>query len=226
MASKYQKYGANCMRLAEESNDTVLSLGFMKMAQAWLDLEKSRRRDPRRDFGSGIGLSRRGELIGVLPMAENYNRWNSARDSLDLVQGAFRHEAKTLQLELAKMWRGVTDYIHVALGLRTSPSALRQDRRLSRILFSLGRTGLLVGIGEALQARYAPVGDQLPERLARILKQAEEVRPEGAAAAHRRTLSKHTRSRRVNRRTRLSSHRTIKRKTALKPPDRRVRSSG
>src|SRR2546429_6736285 len=179
MASKYQKYGASCMRLAEESNDAVLSLGFMKMAQAWLDLEKSR-----------------------------------------------RHEAKTLQLELAKMWRGVTDYIHVALGLRTSPSALRQDRRLSRILFSLGRTGLLVGIGEALQARYAPVEDQSPERLARMLKQLEEVRPEGAAAAHQRTLSKHTRSRRVNRRTRLSSRRTIKRKTALKPPDRRVRSSG
>jgi hypothetical protein len=45
--------------------------------------------------------------------------------------------------------------------------------------FSLGRIGLLVGIGRALQVRYAPVEDQLPERLARMLKRLEEMRPEG-----------------------------------------------
>ena len=111
-------------------------------------------------------------------MAENDNRWN-AHDSLRLAREAFHYEAKTFQLELVKMWRGVGNHIHVALGLRTRPSVLRQDMRLSRVLFSLGRTGLLVGIGQALQVRYAPVEDQLPERLARMLKRLEEMRPEG-----------------------------------------------
>jgi len=31
------------MRLARETNDAVLSFGYMKMARAWLDLEKRRR---------------------------------------------------------------------------------------------------------------------------------------------------------------------------------------
>jgi hypothetical protein len=112
-------------------------------------------------------------------MAEKDNRWNGAHDSLRLAREAFDYEAKTFQLELVKMWRGVGNHIHVALGLRTRPSVLRQDMRLSRVLFSLGRTGLLVGIGQALRVRYAPVEDQLPERLARMLKQLEEMRPEG-----------------------------------------------
>jgi hypothetical protein len=104
-------------------------------------------------------------------MAEKHNRWNGAHDSLRVAREAFHYEAKTFQLELVKMWRGVANYIYVA--------ALRQDMRLSRVLFSLGRTGLLVGIGQALQVRYAPVEDQLPERFARMLKQLEEMRPEG-----------------------------------------------
>ena len=104
-------------------------------------------------------------------MAEKDNRWNGAHDSLRVAREAFHYEAKTFQLELVKMWRGVANYIYVA--------ALRQDMRLSRVLFSLGRTGLLVGIGQALQVRYAPVEDQLPERLARMLKQLEEMRPAG-----------------------------------------------
>jgi hypothetical protein len=112
-------------------------------------------------------------------MAEKDNRWNGAHNSLRLAREGFHYEAKTFQLELVKMWRGVANHIHVALGLRTRPSVLRQDMRLSRVLFSLGRTGLLVGIGQALRVRYAPVADQLPERLARMLKQLEEMRPEG-----------------------------------------------
>src|SRR5436190_23767740 len=48
MSSRYQQNGANCMRLARETNDAVLSFGYVKMAQAWLELEKSRRRNPRR----------------------------------------------------------------------------------------------------------------------------------------------------------------------------------
>jgi len=43
MSSKYQQNSANCMRLAGETNDAVLSIGYMKMAQAWSDLEKRRR---------------------------------------------------------------------------------------------------------------------------------------------------------------------------------------
>jgi hypothetical protein len=117
-------------------------------------------------------------MVG-LPMAEKDNRWNGAHDSLRVAREAFHSEAKTFQLELVKTWRGVANYIHIALGLRTRPSVLRQDMRLSRVLFRLGRTGLLVGIGQALQDRYAPVEDQLPERLARMLKQFEEMRPEG-----------------------------------------------
>jgi len=43
MPSKYQQNSANCMRLAGETNDAVLSIGYVKMAQAWSDLEKRRR---------------------------------------------------------------------------------------------------------------------------------------------------------------------------------------
>jgi hypothetical protein len=117
-------------------------------------------------------------MVG-LPMVEKDNRGNGTHDPLRVAREAFHYEAKTFRLELVKTWRGVVYYVHVALGLRTRPSVLRQDRRLSRVLFSLGRTGLLVGIGQALQVRYTPVEDQLPERLARLLKQLEEMRPEG-----------------------------------------------
>jgi hypothetical protein len=112
-------------------------------------------------------------------MAEKDNRWNGAHDSLRVAREAFHYEAKTFQLELVKTWRGVANFIHVALGLRTRPSVLRQDMRLSRVLFRLGRTGLLVGIGQALPVLYPRVEDQLPERLARMLKQLEEMRPQG-----------------------------------------------
>ena len=40
MSSKYQQNGGKCMRLAREANDAVLSFGYMKMAEAWLDLDK------------------------------------------------------------------------------------------------------------------------------------------------------------------------------------------
>jgi hypothetical protein len=42
MSSKYQQNGANCKRLAQEANDAVLSFGYMKMAEAWLKLDKRR----------------------------------------------------------------------------------------------------------------------------------------------------------------------------------------
>src|SRR5262249_37971661 len=48
MSSKYQQNAANCMRLARETNDAVLSFGYMKMAQTWSDLEKRRRTMTRR----------------------------------------------------------------------------------------------------------------------------------------------------------------------------------
>jgi hypothetical protein len=40
MSSEYQQNGAHCMRLAQEANDAVLSFGYMKMAEAWLELDK------------------------------------------------------------------------------------------------------------------------------------------------------------------------------------------
>jgi hypothetical protein len=40
MSSKYQQKWRQCMRLARKTDDAVLSFGYMKMAQAWLDLEK------------------------------------------------------------------------------------------------------------------------------------------------------------------------------------------
>jgi hypothetical protein len=37
---RYEENAANCVRLARESNDAVLSFGLSKMAQAWLDLAR------------------------------------------------------------------------------------------------------------------------------------------------------------------------------------------
>src|SRR5205807_9369606 len=47
-------------------------------------------------------------------------------------------------------------------------------RKVARVLFIVGRSGLLLGIGEALQDEYAPVEGQLTDRLAVLLKQLEE----------------------------------------------------
>src|SRR5215831_6148339 len=43
LRNRYEKKSARCMRLAKESGDSVLSLGFMKMAEAWLELAKNSR---------------------------------------------------------------------------------------------------------------------------------------------------------------------------------------
>ena len=56
--------------------------------------------------------------------------------------------------------------------------------QLARVLFIVGRSGLLLGIGETLQDEYAPVEGKLPERLAFLLKQLEEGSPEGASTRH------------------------------------------
>jgi len=98
---------------------------------------------------------------------------NSALYSLRLVREAFRIEATTFRFDLAKARRAVTPYVDRAvLRLRNLPSVQAQ---LSRVLFIVGRSGLLVGIGEALRDRYAPVEGQLPGRLAMLLKQLEEA---------------------------------------------------
>ena len=98
---------------------------------------------------------------------------NSALYSLRLVRAAFRIEATTFRFGLVKAGRAVTPYVNRAvLRLRNLPSVQAQ---LSRVLFIVGRSGLLVGIGEALRDRYAPVEGQLPGRLATVLKQLEEA---------------------------------------------------
>jgi hypothetical protein len=103
--------------------------------------------------------------------------WNSALYSLRLVREAFRIEATTFRLDLVKARRAVTPYVDRAvLRLRNLPSVHAQ---LSRVLFIVGHSGLLVGIGDALRDRYAPVEGQLPGRLATVLKQLEEA-PQGA----------------------------------------------
>jgi hypothetical protein len=99
--------------------------------------------------------------------------WNSALYSLRLVREAFRIEATTFRLDLVKARRAVTPYVDRAvLRLRNLPSVHAQ---LSRVLFIVDHSGLLVGIGDALRDRYAPVEGQLPGRLATVLKQLEEA---------------------------------------------------
>ena len=85
--------------------------------------------------------------------------WNSALYSLRLVREAFRIEPTTFRLDLVKARRAVTPYV---------------DRAVLR-LFIVDHSGLLVGIGDALRDRYAPVEGQLPGRLATVLKQLEEA---------------------------------------------------
>jgi hypothetical protein len=56
--------------------------------------------------------------------------------------------------------------------------------QLARVLFIVGRSGLLLGIGEALQDEYALVEGQLPNRLAVLLKQLEGGSLEEALTRH------------------------------------------
>ena len=105
-------------------------------------------------------------------MAAQHEFWNYARDSLRLVREAFLIEATTFRLELIKARH------RAALRLRNLPSVHAQ---LSRVLFIIGRSGLLVGIEEGLRAEYAPLEDQLPERLAALVKQLERPLREEAA---------------------------------------------
>jgi hypothetical protein len=110
-------------------------------------------------------------------MVRENDRWNGALGSLQLLQEAFWYESDVFRLELVKAWRAVTDYI--------SRAALRSvHAQLARVLFIVGRSGLLLGIGEALQDEYAPVEGQLPDRLAVLLKQLEEGSLEGASTRH------------------------------------------
>ena len=77
-------------------------------------------------------------------MVRENDRWHGALDSLQLLQEAFWYESDVFRLELVKAWRAVTDYI--------SRAALRSvHAQLARVLFIVGRSGLLLGIGEALQ---------------------------------------------------------------------------
>jgi hypothetical protein len=106
-----------------------------------------------------------------LPMVRANDRWSGALDSLQLMRETFWYESDVFRSKLLKAWRPVTDYISRA-ALRT---ALRSVHgQLARVLFMLGRSGLLLGVGVALQDEYAPVEGQLPDRLAVLLKQFEE----------------------------------------------------
>ncbi len=40
LSNRYEKNSARCVRLARESGDAVLSYGLMKMAEAWLELDR------------------------------------------------------------------------------------------------------------------------------------------------------------------------------------------
>jgi hypothetical protein len=109
-------------------------------------------------------------------MAAQHEFWNSVRDALRLVREAFLIEATAFRLELIKARH------RAALRLRNLPSVHAQ---LSRVLFIIGRSGLLVGIEEGLRAVYAPVEGRLPNPLAVLLKQLEEgYLEEGALTRH------------------------------------------
>ena len=116
----------------------------------------------------------KGEPEVGLPMADKDNRWNGDHDSPRIARKASNYEAK-IPGELVKAWRVVANYMQCAIGLRTRPSVLRQDKRLYKVLFRLGRMGLLSGVGQSLQDRYPPAEHQLPERLTRMLAQLEEM---------------------------------------------------
>jgi hypothetical protein len=108
-------------------------------------------------------------------MVQESDWWGDTLASLRLVQEAFWREARTFRLELVQARLAVTDYIdsgalRFALRLGNLSSVRPQ---LYRVLFLIGRNGLLVGIGEALRDEHAPVEGQLPERLAALLKQLE-----------------------------------------------------
>jgi hypothetical protein len=102
-------------------------------------------------------------------------------DFLGLVRETLRIEATSFPLYLGKARRAVTPYVDRAvLRLRNLPSVHAQ---LSRVLFIVGRGGLLLGIGEVLRDQYAPSEGQLPGRLATLLKQLEEAPGERASPA-------------------------------------------
>src|SRR4029077_4586150 len=110
-------------------------------------------------------------------MVRENDRWNGALDFLQLLQEAFWYKSDVFRLELVKAWRAVTDYI--------SRAALRSvHAQLARVLFIVGRSGLLLGIGETLRDEYAPGEGQLPDRLSVLLKQLEEGSLEGASTRH------------------------------------------
>jgi hypothetical protein len=76
-------------------------------------------------------------------MVRENDRWKGALDSLQLLQEAFWYGFDVFRLELVKAWRAMTDYI--------SRAALQSvHAQLARVLFIVGRSGLLLGIGEAL----------------------------------------------------------------------------
>jgi hypothetical protein len=104
-------------------------------------------------------------------MAQESDWWGDTLGSSRLVQEAFSQAARLFRLELVKARLAVTDYIdRAALRLRNLASVRPQ---LSRVLFVIGRNGLLVGIGDALRDEFVPKEGQLPERLAVLLKQLE-----------------------------------------------------
>src|SRR5262245_39142267 len=43
LSTRYEKNSARCVRLASESGDAMLSYGLLKMAEAWLELDRNRR---------------------------------------------------------------------------------------------------------------------------------------------------------------------------------------
>src|SRR5690349_11389268 len=109
-------------------------------------------------------------------MSRESDRWSGARESLQLVKEALWYEWEVFRLELMKACQSVTDYASLA----ALPSVYPQ---LSRVLFVVGRGGLLLGLGKALQDEYAPVEGHLPDRLAILLNQLEEVSPDPSRRA-------------------------------------------
>jgi len=46
--NRFERNAARCVRLAQGAGDAVLSYGFMKMAEAWRDLDRRRSHSPTR----------------------------------------------------------------------------------------------------------------------------------------------------------------------------------
>ena len=58
----YKKHAANCIRIAQETNDTASKLSLLDMARAWLALAKQgeRNRDIETVVVQGVGWPRLG----------------------------------------------------------------------------------------------------------------------------------------------------------------------